>query len=447
MKTLLVVDDEIANLRLIKDMLSQDYNIISVNSAEDALEYLRSEIPDLILLDVVMPGMGGFELMGRICADRRTTNIPVIFMTEDDDKDEGLQGLALGAMDFITKPIEPRIAKSRIEKVLKVEGLRHRLESEAYRDPLTGLWNRKYAVDRVNTLLVSSNARGAAFMIDIDNFKGINDTYGHAFGDEVLVKISHVLKEMVRLNDIACRMGGDEFFLYFDGISAVDKIEGIAKRLIRSLNRNVKYPDSIQGVGGSIGIAVAPYDGTDFDALYANADKALYASKKNGKNAYRFYSGDNMTHEVPDGDDAPKELRYLIELMNSQEPSKGAYGVEYRDFGNIVSFIRRNIVRSKMHVVYVLFTLKMKDGGSIPAELLRDGIAALERTVRNQLRMGDVAAKCSASQIITMLMNASESDAGIAAERVSRNFMQNKDTGSLELVYEIQDLKTDDPGE
>lgn len=442
MMTILIVDDDNVSIEAIKDILSQDYDTVAVNSAEEALKYLKRETPDLILLDIIMPGMDGFEMMGRICSDNRMKDIPVVFMTGDDDKDEGLRGLALGAMDFITKPFDPKTVRSRIEKVLKVEGLRHRLENEAYRDSLTGLWNRKYAVDKVNTLLASTDARGAAFMVDIDNFKGINDTYGHSFGDEVLIKIAHVLKDMVRLNDVACRIGGDEFFLYFDGISSVDKIEGIAKRLISSLNRNVKYPGSMQGVGGSIGIAIAPYDGTDFDSLYLNADKALYISKKNGKNVYRFYSGDNKIHEVADEDDGPKELRYLIELMNNQDPSKGAYDVEYRDFGNIVSFIRRNIVRNKMHVVYVLFTLQMKDGGNIPAEIQREGIARLECTVRNQLRMGDVAAKCSASQIITMLMNTTESDAGLAAERVRRRFMQNEDGGKLDLIYDIQEFET-----
>ena len=438
MKKILVVDDDIVSLKSIKSMLSGDYKVIAVNSAEDALEYLKGEIPDLILLDIMMPEIDGFEMMERLSSDKRTEDIPVIFITADEDKDKELQGLTLGAMDFVTKPFEPRIVLSRIEKVLRIEGLRHSLECEAYRDSLTGLWNRKYAVDKVNAVLASPGARGVAFMVDIDNFKGINDTYGHVFGDEVLVKISHVLTDIVRLNDIACRMGGDEFFLYFDGINAIDKIEGIAERLINSLNHNIKYPNSTQGVGGSIGIAMAPADGTSFDSLYTNADMALYAAKKDGKNIYRFFSGDNMAHEVEDVDDGPRELGYIIEMMTNRELSKGAYGVKYRDFGNIVTFVRRNLVRSRIHVAYVLFTLKVKKGQSVAAEVLHNRTSKLEKITKELLRMGDVAARCSSSQVVTMLMNASENDGRLVAERVADKYKQSEDMSDMEITYDVQ---------
>lgn len=121
--------------------------------------------------------------------------VPVIFITADNDTSMEVKGLNMGAVDYIVKPFEPEVVMSRVAKSIEMESMRHDLEKQAGRDSLTGLWNRKYAFRRVERILSGRNACGAAFMMDIDNFKGINDTYGHTYGDRILVSISKTIQK------------------------------------------------------------------------------------------------------------------------------------------------------------------------------------------------------------------------------------------------------------
>ena len=458
MKTILAVDDSVINLKSITKYLSGKHKVVAVSSAKDGFTYLENHRPDLILLDILMPEMDGFEMMEIMRNDGRYKDIPVIFLTADDNKENELRGLRMGAMDFIVKPFEPDIAITRINKALELDSLRHCLEEEvasktrelevmqvyaseakeeANKDVLTGLWNRRYIEKEVNDYLSEPDAKGAIFMIDIDDFKGINDRYGHIFGDEILINIANTIIACIREDDIACRIGGDEFYVFLRGINNVREVSSIAKELLKNLNENVKYPDTNGSVGASIGIAIAKSDGNDFESLYSNADKALYHTKNNGKNNFHFYSKEvnrNMEH-----DSTQEDLDYIRKLLTEDNVS-GSYLVEYEGFKNIARFIQRNVERNGKEVVYILFTLDNVKTDKISPDDINPIMHKLESSIKNVLRIGDVTTRYSNKQMIVILMNAGTDDAVAVAERVKKDFDGKAGLTDLTLRYDIQNI-------
>ena len=196
MKKLLVVDDDKINLAIARKVLGDTYRVILVTNGTQALTYLGQETCDLILLDINMPEMDGFELLGKIRELETCRNIPVIFLTADNDTETEIRCFREGAIDFIAKPFVPEVMRSRIGRALELEELRKsladRLEQKtrevsdirnrSAQDALTGLWNRTHTEEAVNEL-IAQGIPGALFMIDMDNFKAINDNYGHLAGD------------------------------------------------------------------------------------------------------------------------------------------------------------------------------------------------------------------------------------------------------------------------
>ncbi|MBQ9688385.1 response regulator, partial [bacterium] len=192
MKHILIVDDNKFNLLAAKTTLEDIYMISEVRSGTEALQFLKSNKPDLILLDIIMPDMDGFEVMEIIKNTPEISSIPIVFLTADTEADTESKCLSAGAMDFIVKPFVPAVMRSRIARILELEdfrmGLANRLDekiqevsqikSKSLQDALTGLWNRTYTEDKVNEMLKKGTG-GALFMIDMDNFKLINDRYGH----------------------------------------------------------------------------------------------------------------------------------------------------------------------------------------------------------------------------------------------------------------------------
>ena len=670
MKTILAIDDSVINLKSIKRLLSDSYKVVAVNSARDALNYLTGARPDLILLDILMPEMDGFQIMETLKENPATADIPVIFLTADENKENEVRGFRMGAMDFIRKPFEPDIVLGRIARAIELENLRHNLEeevavktkeieditlqsimavaetvdskdhfaknhsvrvaliaeelakrlgweearitelhycallhdigkvglpdallnhsgtltreetdlmrthttlgaevlssisirnakevalyhherydgtgypnglagesipiearliaiadaceamssdrsfrqkypfeyirkeiaegsgrqfdpvmvptmlamldegflatlatteipaimestagdstallhkvmmevntevhTEASKDVLTGLWNRKYASEAVDRVLELPQGRGTAFMMDLDNFKGINDTFGHIFGDEVLISVAHVLNSMVRNGDIACRIGGDEFFIFFNNLTNEKDAEHLADRLIRNLSEKVLYPDQSRGVSVSIGIAVSPRDGVTFEELYAKADKALYHAKNNGKNIYHLYTGDNEPELQAES--IQEDLESIRRMLSEEEPIVGSYYVEYEGFKNISRFLRRSVERKNREVVYSLFTITGKKGVLLAAEQIPSLMQALENSIHDSLRIGDVATRFSSTQMLVILIDTNEENASMVAGRIFSDFLKRVPQNDLELHYDLEQM-------
>jgi len=279
---ILIVDDARSNLQLLAELLKDDYCIKVANSGQKALE-LAQKIPDLILLDIVMPDMDGYEVCKRLKSDEKTKHIPVIFITGKTGTDDEEHGLTLGAVDFITKPIHPAIVIARVKTHMTIIQQHKQLQHLAMRDQLTGLYNRHYLVDVAAKKMAMAKRHGNALsmiMLDIDHFKAINDEHGHAVGDVVLREVAAILNKNCRAEDVAARMGGEEFVMLLDFCKASDcgsKAEQLRQQLEKLMPNNIR-------VTSSFGVTEYTLDDRTFELFFNRADKALYAAKENGRN-------------------------------------------------------------------------------------------------------------------------------------------------------------------
>jgi diguanylate cyclase (GGDEF)-like protein len=212
---ILIVDDEVSNIEILSAALEDDFEICFATSGEEAYALLRAVMPDLVLLDVLMPGVNGYDVCRRIKADGMLADIPIIFTTALGQETDQLVGLGLGAIDYLTKPVSPAIVLARVRNHLEMKRMRDQLAELAVTDALTGLGNRR----RLETALTSEWSRLSrtggnlsAIILDIDFFKRFNDRYGHTAGDQCIVQVAAALNRAVRrAADLTIRYGGEEF--------------------------------------------------------------------------------------------------------------------------------------------------------------------------------------------------------------------------------------------
>ncbi|MBR4580509.1 MAG: diguanylate cyclase, partial [Lachnospiraceae bacterium] len=379
MKHILIVDDSKTNLIMARQELKEEYEVTPVISGEQALQFLQKRIPDLILLDINMPVMDGKETLSKIKSNPSWKDIPVIFLTSDESAETEAECLRLGAEDYIRKPFVSKVMRSRIERVINTRTTTNDYLDMARRDPLTGLYNRKYTEELIRKA-IESDTSGMMFMIDLDNFKVINDNSGHVEGDRVIRMFADILRQHARNNDIVCRLGGDEFILYLLGVNDRKIAADRAKSILSALTERLMDMGYSTLVSVSIGIAIFPQDGRDFPTLYQNADKALYLVKINGKNSFRFFSDEE------DGDEQlPSSLANICFLMEGrQDYSSGAFNVAYDEFRYIFNFISRYSARNRKPVQIILFTLQCEPGES--KEKIVRSMDALESAATVSLR-------------------------------------------------------------
>ncbi|MGH8674842.1 MAG: diguanylate cyclase domain-containing protein, partial [Burkholderiales bacterium] len=211
----LIVDDQRLNVQLLSDILKDHYDLSIAGDGERAIELCARRPPDLVLLDVQMPGLDGYEVCRRLKADPATREIPVIFVTARDSVEDQIKGLEAGAVDFITKPVHAPIVRARTRTHILLKQHADRLRELAHTDTLTGVANRRSFDDRLKTewrRCQRSQSPIALIMIDVDHFKQYNDTYGHQAGDQCLARVSAAMKGCLRRpGDMLSRYGGEEF--------------------------------------------------------------------------------------------------------------------------------------------------------------------------------------------------------------------------------------------
>jgi diguanylate cyclase (GGDEF)-like protein len=312
--TIMVVEDTKASLKLITDILvAEGYQVRPADSGELALASVAAMPPELILLDIRMPGMDGFEVLRRLKARVESRDIPVVILSAITDAEQRVEGLNLGAVDFISKPLHREELLARVRIHLELFQLRARLERQtadlrraneqlqieiqqrqryeekleylSLRDPLTCLLNRRSLEEMLNRTIARAK-RGvvsALLYMDLDNFKDVNDTVGHAAGDEVLKTLSGLLKAELRTEDVIFRVGGDEFAVLLEGIDASKSLVA-AERLRVAVEAHPFAPEGrVFRLGLSIGLI--EIDGTlATDVLLSQADAAMYRAKEHGKN-------------------------------------------------------------------------------------------------------------------------------------------------------------------
>ncbi|MBW7858977.1 MAG: diguanylate cyclase, partial [Leptonema sp. (in: Bacteria)] len=214
-QSILVVDDVAENIELLARLLGNQVEVLFALSGEDAIRLCQDQAPDLVLLDIMMPGMDGYQVLAQLKANPKTALIPVIFVTGIDARGEEARGIEAGAVDYIVKPLHPAVIRARVKNHLELKRYRDFLENLSATDGLTGLANRRRfdeALDREWRRSARNHNQISLLMIDVDCFKAYNDKYGHLEGDQVLRYLATVIQtKMRRPPDLAARYGGEEF--------------------------------------------------------------------------------------------------------------------------------------------------------------------------------------------------------------------------------------------
>lgn len=292
--TILVVDDLESNRKLLRDMLETGgHRVILASDGPSAIAAAISTHPEVVLLDVKMPGMDGFEVCARLKAMAETAMIPVIFVTANYTEEKDLlHGLELGGCDYLVKPISRAVILARVEVMLRIRRTEERIRQLSMVDEFTGLFSRSYAMQRLDEEIERAQRRKTPLvvtMLDLDDFKQYNDSFGHQFGDLVLKQVSASLKANIRQYDSLGRYGGEEFLLVQPEIGESEAVVMI-ERLKEKVQEERFYGGGIElRVTFSAGIAAWDRQ-ANLDDMIRRADCALYAAKHAGKNQTVCYS-------------------------------------------------------------------------------------------------------------------------------------------------------------
>ena len=296
-QTILVVDDEGMNVGILTKALKEDYRVLAAKSGEKALQIVEKGQVDLILLDIIMPEMDGYEVLQRLKNNEISKNIPVIFITSKTEEQEEAKGLQMGAVDYIKKPFYLPILEARVRTHLELKMKNDILNELVALDGLTNIFNRRKFDD---TLIEEwkraqrSKAPLSLLVIDVDHFKYYNDNYGHTAGDVCLRRVASALKSCLRRpGDFLARYGGEEFTIILpntgrDGCTAV---AASVNRHVADLKLKHEYSPVAGFVTVSVGgaIIVPNLHGAASRGLIDQADQMLFAAKKSGRNTFRIH--------------------------------------------------------------------------------------------------------------------------------------------------------------
>jgi diguanylate cyclase (GGDEF)-like protein len=319
---IMIVDDNPYNLQILAVLIENSgYESVLAQTGQQVFDFVSNEKPDLILLDIMMPEIDGYEVCRILQQDENTKQIPIIFLTAKVDAADIVKGLEAGAVDYITKPFNTIELQARIKTHLELKKVRddlkqsnkqlqevntalqvanqlitvknqmlkevmEQLEYAARVDALTGLFNRRYAVEKIEEEVARHQRNKKPFsflMADIDFFKKVNDTYGHDGGDNVLKSVSHIMQQTIREQDWLARWGGEEFLLLLPETDLAEAML-VAERIRQKIETDVIDYQEMK-ILVTITLGVATYDGTEpVEQIIKQADNALYDGKANGRN-------------------------------------------------------------------------------------------------------------------------------------------------------------------
>lgn len=308
-ENILVIDDSILICSIVeRELKSETINVLKAYDGKTAMHILNNERLSLILLDITLPDTDGYNICKRLKADSANSDVPVIFITSRENEDSLVKAFEVGAIDYISKPfsslelnvrVKAHLENKRIKDELKQtnEELQKALAENirlAYRDKLTNLYNRHFFLENIDKIIKESkldNKELWLFMFDIDDFKRVNDSYGHQHGDFVITNIATIINKHCSYSGIVCRWGGEEFVAVVHNIRQTEiekKAQDICNE-ISSYNFNYKDID----INCSISIGISKYDfSLNIDENISLCDEAMYYRKRNGKNGYHIRSLD-----------------------------------------------------------------------------------------------------------------------------------------------------------
>ncbi|MBE5916670.1 MAG: diguanylate cyclase [Pseudobutyrivibrio ruminis] len=432
MEKILIVDDQIITLKMTSHILSTRYETFCALSGEEAIEIYKKERPDMILSDLNMPTMSGFELQSTL-QNMFLEHIPVMFMTADNSDDTETKGFENGAVDYIRKPFRADVLLKRVENILnnekRIQGLRRAAET----DPMTGLLNKASSQFEIGE--ACSKMNGMLMMIDLDSFKLVNDLYGHAMGDKVLIRFAEIICSAVRSSDIVGRMGGDEFIAFCQYVDDEEVVAEKARYINEEVMKSAKEfmgEDMTIPLGASIGAVAVPAEGTDFLTLYQKADKALYVVKQNGKHGYCLY-GEHQ-HQDDNEEGLQSGIQKEIAILRERNRKKGAMVLNGEQFSLVYRFLARAYINYHRENKLVLFTLSGEEGLSLeqePAKMLMDVIS-------HSLRSSDVVTLRNRNTVAVIILEASTVDLDVVIDRL-RGKWSNLNTG-MNITYEVEQI-------
>lgn len=304
--TIMMVDDATTTLKVLQAFLEDAgyRHFLPVNQPAEAFQTLINEMPDVVLLDINMPGVSGFDILAFMRAREEFQHTPVIVLTSSSDAETKLRALQLGATDFLAKPVDESELVLRLRNTLVAKRY---LDQQTYYDRVTGLANRRLFLDRLGRIVNSSardSRKSAVLLIDVDRFKKINDSLGHSVGDELLQAIAGRLEGLVRSNDLVCRtdtaslhgclarIGGDVFTVLLSDVDGIEVASRVAERTLRELAKSFTIQGQELFITASIGVALFPEHGQDKEILLRHADIAMSHAKRQGRNCHRVYCKD-----------------------------------------------------------------------------------------------------------------------------------------------------------
>ena len=302
-------------------------------------------------------------------------------------------------------------------------------------DYLTGLLGREQGEKEITESL--RNGSGCIMMIDLDDFKSVNEKYGHLAGDYVIKLIADVLKE-VSEQDIVCRMGGDEFLYYIGGVSdqegAIKKID----QILDVFNEKKKEMEILQNITFSIGLSLFGVDGSNFAELVRKADKALYHVKQSNKEyIYLFYQSAKTVKTL---EQSKADLNRLVDMLEHSKSYKGAFRIDYGEFERVYDFVQHNSQRNDQETQLILFTLFSADGSDIKLDQMERAMQCMEQAIIKSLRGVDVGTRYSSSQFLVVLVGTETDNIRIVTERIVQNYFKLYGNRDITLAYDVANL-------
>ncbi|MGZ8159595.1 MAG: diguanylate cyclase domain-containing protein [Methylobacter sp.] len=300
---ILIVDDEKFNRQILSELLLADYDVFLAKDGEQAIVCARATPPpDLILLDVIMHGMDGYEVLRRLRADERTCGIAVMFVTGMCEEDDETKGLNMGAVDYVLKPFRSAVVRARVRNHMSYIWQRKQLEMDAFIDGLTGIPNRRRFDQTMDIEWRRASRHGtqlSVVLVDVDYFKQYNDTYGHGAGDEALRQIAEVMMQVLnRSGELVARYGGEEFVLLLPEIGRGEAAQ-IAERVrhgVEMLGLHHEKSSVASFVTISMGgVSLIPSVSATVTELLTLADNQLYQAKQSGRNRVCWEMVDPLT--------------------------------------------------------------------------------------------------------------------------------------------------------
>ena len=432
-----VVDDDALLLRSAKDLLEgYAMRVSCLRSGAALLKFIENNTPDLVLLDILMPDMDGFETFHalRDLEDKLGRNTtPVIFLSGDNDMATERRGLRDGASDFVRKPIDKEILINRIFKTIESHKTIEILTEKATLDKLTGFLNKASGTEKMTEMC--QDHTGALLLFDLDNFKLINDIYGHEMGDEVLIAFSEIIRHNTREEDVISRVGGDEFVGFFGNITSEISVKSLTDRLNEQiLNKCVELmgDDFDVPIGISVGAAFVPKHTRDYETLFKCADTAMYRAKESGKHGAQIYNEEPYIKETENENDLAADLARLSRIMEVRNESEGAMVIGKEAFYQIYRFSIRFIRRYKKGAEKMLFSLSVDDD-----ENLSDLTGKFIEMLRKKLRTSDAIVQIKSDQILVFLPVITKEEGDIVAARIEKAFAEiDMKSAKMEYVTE-----------